>query len=349
MREYKAGDVIFKQGDDAHELYIVQSGKVQLFQGARVLETLSNDGIFGEMALIDSASRSATAVAITDAMLIPVSEDSFLSLIRNAPQFVLNVMRLLTRRLRERDRQYELMSADAIVGSIAHEIRQPLAAIATNAGAALRFLENKAPDYNEVRDALKRISTESHRASDVFDGIRALFKNVDAGRARIDINGIATEVLKSLRTELTAHGISVNSELTPGLPLVEGNRNQLHQVIFNLVQNAVEAMSATRDRSRVLQVRTERCGPDAIALGVQNLGPGIKAELLDRIFDAFITTKPSGMGLGLAICRTIVLHHDGQLTVSSDGEKGALFQLVLPVSTAEKSPVPLDEPLGSES
>ena len=245
---------------------------MQIFQGARVLETLSDHGIFGEMALIDSASRSATAVAITDTRLIPVSEDRFLSLIRNAPQFVLNVMRLLTRRLRERDRDYELMSVDAIIGSVAHEIRQPLAAIATTAGAALRFLEKKPPDYNEVRDALRRISTESHRASDVFDGIRALFKNVDAGRARIDINGIATKVLESLRTELTAHGILVNSELTPRLPLVEGNRNQLHQVIFNLVQNAVEAMSATRDRSRVLQVRTERCGPDAITLGIQNFG-----------------------------------------------------------------------------
>jgi signal transduction histidine kinase len=141
----------------------------------------------------------------------------------------------------------------------------------------------------------------------------------------------------------------VNSELTPELPLVEGNRNQLHQVIYNLIQNAVEAMNAIRDRSRVLQIRTERCGPDAIALGVQDSGPGIKAEQLDRIFDAFVTTKPSGMRVGLAICRTIALRHDGQLTASSDGERGALFQLVLPVSTAEKSPVPADEPVGSES
>jgi signal transduction histidine kinase len=258
-------------------------------------------------------------------------------------------MRLLTRRVRERDREYELMSVDAIIGSIAHEMRQPLAAIATNAGAALRFIDKASPNYNEVRDALKRISAESHRASDMFDGIRALFKNVDAGRGRIDINSIATEVVKSLRTELTAHGISMNSELAPGLPLVEGNRYQLHQVIFNLVQNAVEAMSATRERSRVLQVSTERCGPDAIALGIQDSGPGIKAEQVDRIFDAFVTTKPSGLGLGLAICRTIVLRHDGQLTVSSDGETGALFKLVLPVSTVEESPVPLDETLGSVS
>ena len=199
-REYKAGDVIFKQGDDAHELFIVQSGKVGIFQGDRVLETLSDHGVFGEMALINSAPRSATAVAITDAKLIPVSEDRFLSLISNAPQFVLNVMRLLTRRVRERDREYELTSVDAIIGSIAHEIRQPLAAIATNAGAALRFIDKASPDYDEVRDALRRISTESHRASDVFDGIRALFKNVNARQGRIDINSIATEVL-----EVTAH------------------------------------------------------------------------------------------------------------------------------------------------
>lgn len=197
VRDYKAGDVIFKQGDDAHELFIVQSGKVEIFQGDRVLETLSDHGIFGEMALIDSAPRSATAVAITDATLIPVSEDRFLSLISNAPQFVLNVMRLLTRRVRERDREYELTSVDAIIGSIAHEIRQPLAAIATNAGAALRFIDKASPDYNEVRDALRRISTESHRAGDVFDGIRALFKNVNGRRGRVDINSVATEVLES--------------------------------------------------------------------------------------------------------------------------------------------------------
>jgi len=330
-REYKAGDVIFKQGDVARELFIVQVGKVQISQNERVLEILSGDGVFGEMALIDSAPRSATAVAVTDTSLIPVSEERFLFLIANAPQFVLEVMRLLSHRVRERDRAHELVNVDAIIGSIAHEIRQPLAAIAAYAGAGLRFLQKDPPDYDEVREALTMISTQSRHASDVFDGIRALFKKVDAERVPIDINAIASEVLQSLRAELAELGITANSELTLGLPFVQGNRNQLHQVVLNLVQNAIEAMRTTSDKSRVLRVVSERAGADAIALTVKDTGPGIKTSQLPRVFDPFFTTKENGMGLGLAICRTIVSRHGGHLTVSSDGEQGASFRLVLPI------------------
>jgi signal transduction histidine kinase len=340
-REYKAGDVIFKQGDIAHELFIVQAGKVQISQNERVLEILSDYGVFGEMALIDSAPRSATAVAVTGTSLIPVSEERFLFLIANAPQFVLDMMRLLSHRVRERDRAHELVNVDAIIGSIAHEIRQPLAAIAAYAGAALRFLQKEPPDYNEVREALTMISTQSRHASDVFDGIRALFKKVDAERVPIDINTIPSEVLQSLRAELAEHGVTANSELTFGLPCVQGNRNQLHQVVFNLVQNAIEAMSTKSDRSRVLRIGSERAGPDAIALTVKDSGPGINTSQLPRVFDPFFTTKENGMGLGLAICRTIVSRHGGQLTVSSDGEQGALFRLVLPIWPTGKDQRPL--------
>jgi signal transduction histidine kinase len=336
-REYKAGEVIFKKGDIGRELFIVQSGKIKIFQDERILETLSEYGVFGEMALIDSAPRSATAVAITDAKLIPVNEEQFSFFIANAPHFVLDVMRLLTRRVRERDRAYELVNVDAIIGSIAHEIRQPLSAITANAGAALRLLEKASPDYIEVREILRRILTQGHEASDLFDGIRTLFKKVDAERAPVDVNVVASEVLEALRTDFTEHGVTARLELTSGLPFVEGNRNQLHQVVFNLVQNAMEAMSTTSDMRRVLKVSTELAGRDAIALAVQDSGPGIKTEQVGQVFDAFFTTKANGMGLGLAICRTIVLRHGGQLTVSSGDERGALFELVLPILTSEKA------------
>ena len=232
--------------------------------------------------------------------------------------------------LLERERDNKLMNVEAITASIAHEIKQPLAAIVMNGGAALQLLGNAPPDHDEVRAALNDIISDSHRTSEVFEGIRALFRKVDQERQLIDMNEIILRVLQSLRGELKDHGVTTRTELMSGLPLVAGNRNQLQQVIFNLVHNALEAMNTTTDRSRVLRVRTELRGRDAIAVAVEDSGPGIDPKQLDGIFDAFFTTKAHGMGLGLAICRMIIGRHGGQLTVSSDGKRGALFQFVLP-------------------
>ena len=128
------------------------------------------------------------------------------------------------------------------------------------------------------------------------------------------------------------HRVTANSEFASELPLFEGNSSQLRQVILNVVQNSIEAMSVTRHQKRILQMTPKRSGQNAIALKIQDSGVGIKPEQLDKIFDAFVTTKRGGMGLGLAICRTIVLRHGGQLTASSDGKNGALFEMVLPIS-----------------
>ena len=236
----------------------------------------------------------------------------------------------------ERERDNKLMSAQAITGVIAHEVRQPLASIVSNASAALRWLERTPPDHDELRAALIRIQGESHRTSEVFDAIRALFRKGDQGRQRIDVNEIIGEVLQSLLGELKRHGVEARSELT-GLALVDGNRGQLREVIFNLVDNALEAMDTTTDQSRVLRVTTELRGRDAIAVTVENSGPGIASQKLDSIFTAFLTTKSHGMGLGLAICRMIVEQHGGQLTASSDGKSGALFQFVLPAAATDKT------------
>ena len=232
--------------------------------------------------------------------------------------------------LLEHERDNKLMNVEAIAASIAHEIKQPLAAIVMNGGAALQLLGTAPPDHDEVRAALNDMIADSHRTSEVFEGIRALFRKVDHERQLIDMNEIILRVLQSLHSELKDHGVTTRTELMSGLPLVAGNRNQLQQVVFNLVHNALEAMNATTDRSRVLRVRTEHCGRDAIAVAVEDSGPGIDPKQLDGIFDAFFTTKAHGMGLGLAICRMIIGRHGGQLTVSSDGKRGALFQFVLP-------------------
>ncbi len=235
----------------------------------------------------------------------------------------------------ERERENKLLNMQAITAAIAHEVRQPLAALVTNANAALRFLGKVPADYDEARAALNRMISDGHRTSEVFDGIRALFQKTDQGRQPVDVTEIVREVLESLRDELKDHGIESRLELTSGLPPIIGHRTQLREVIFNLVDNAVDAMRATTDRSRVLRIRTEQRGSDAIIIAVEDSGPGLGPEQLEGIFDAFVTTKPDGMGLGLAICRMIIENHGGQLFASSDGKSGALFQCVLPTKLLE--------------
>ena len=238
-----------------------------------------------------------------------------------------------TNMMLERERDNKLMGAEAITAAIAHEVRQPLAGIVTNASAALRWLGRTPPDHDEVRAALNRIQSEGHRTSEVFDAIRALFRTGDGGRQQLDVNEIAVEVLESLRGEMKEKGVERRAELVE-LPLVDGHRGQLREVIFNLAHNAIEAMGSATDRIRILRVTSELHGSDAIAVAVEDTGPGIDPEKLDRIFTAFVTTKSQGMGLGLAICRMIVEQHGGQLTASSDGKNGALFQFVLPIASA---------------
>jgi signal transduction histidine kinase len=234
-----------------------------------------------------------------------------------------------------RERDNKLLNFETIAAAISHEIKQPLTAIVANGNAALALLDRSPPDVHEAREALSDIVGDGHRASETLDGIRALFQTADQGRQPIDMNRIALEVLQSLRSELNEHGVTARPELTSELPLIEGNRNQLQQVIFNLVHNAVEAMDATPNRSRMLRLTTERRDRNAIAVTVQDSGPGIDPKQIGSIFDAFVTTKAHGMGLGLAICRVIIERHGGQLSASSDGRSGALFQLVLPIKSED--------------
>jgi signal transduction histidine kinase len=234
-------------------------------------------------------------------------------------------------RLLEHERDNRLMNVEAITASIAHEVRQPLTAIASSGSAALRFLDGAQPDLQKVQTLLKKVTSESHRASEVFEGIRALFRKVDHGREPVDLNDVTLEVLKSFREELHGHNVIVRTELISELPTVEGHRSQLRQVIFNLVHNSLEAMEQTTGRRRVLLLRTELQSRDAIVMTVEDSGPGIDPKQLNEIFDAFVTTKQHGMGLGLAICRTIIERHSGQLSAISDGKNGTKFKIVLPI------------------
>jgi C4-dicarboxylate-specific signal transduction histidine kinase len=231
----------------------------------------------------------------------------------------------------ERERDNKLLNAQALTAAIVHEVRQPLSTIALNGSAALRFLGKTPPELAEVRAALNDMISDTHRTSEVLDGIRALFGKSNQERKQVEVNEIIRGVLQLSRKELQDHGVETRLELASELPLVDGHRRQLEEVIFNLVHNAIEAMDATTDRDRVLRVRTGLNGHHAIDVAVRDSGPGIDPERIDSIFGAFFTTKSHGMGLGLAICRMIIEHHGGQLTASSDGKNGSLFQFVLPI------------------
>lgn len=230
------------------------------------------------------------------------------------------------------ERDNKLMNIEAVTASLAHEVRQPLAAISINCSAAEHFLERVPPDLDKVRSSLSGVVKDCNRVSEVFETIRALFQRVNQKREPTAINEIVFEVLQSMRQELVDHGIATETELAPELQQVDGDRNQLRQVIVNLIHNAIESMDGMLDRSRVLRVSTKSLGPDAIVVSVEDSGPGINPTRLESIFDPFITTKPDGMGLGLAICRMIAQRHDGKLSALSDGENGAQFRLVLPVT-----------------
>jgi signal transduction histidine kinase len=222
------------------------------------------------------------------------------------------------------------MNLEAMVASISHEVRQPLASIASNGGAALRFLGHAPPNTGEVRLALNRMVNDSHRASQVFDNIRALFGKADRGYEPIDVNELVRGVLSSLQRELDDHGIESGYDLAPELPPVNGHRGQLQEVLVNLIRNAIDAMHAHDSNRRVLQLRTGPHGGNRIFVVVEDSGPGIDPVQLESIFDAFVTTKAQGMGLGLALSRMIIDRHAGQLSAAPAEPHGSIFRIVLP-------------------
>jgi signal transduction histidine kinase len=297
---------------------------------AIVLTTIFGIGHFGDSSLsIDNRVLEGQACILFVALSANIAAALFAERKASEERLVQSNMLL------ERERDNKLMNLEAITASISHELKQPLTAIVTNAGAAVRWLARTPPDHDEVRAALARIVDDGRRAGEVIDGIRALFRKGREGQGQIDVNEIVDGVLRSLAAELKDRGVEHRTELAQ-LPLVDGHRGQLQEVIFNLVQNAIEAMATVNERSRILRVRTEPHGGDAVAVVVEDSGPGIAPAQLDGIFSAFVTTKPHGMGLGLAICRLIVEPHGGELTASSDGRTGASFQFVLPIKSVDR-------------
>jgi PAS domain S-box-containing protein len=229
----------------------------------------------------------------------------------------------------ERERENKLMNVEAIIASIAHEVKQPLTAITTNSAAALRFAARTPPDLEEVCAALNRIVGQSQQASEVFDGIRDLFRKVSQTPEPIDLNELIRDAVETLHPELTDNGVLLHTQLEP-LPLVEGHKGQLQEVIINIVHNAIEAMQTSLGKRQIL-IKTKRHKDASVAVYVEDTGPGIDPSKLKTIFDAFVTTKTEGMGLGLAICQRIIETHHGELAAFSDGKSGARFEIILPI------------------
>jgi PAS domain S-box-containing protein len=227
-----------------------------------------------------------------------------------------------------------LTAAGQMAASIAHEINQPLASIALGCSASLRWLAKTPPNLEEVKVALNRISDASDRASQVVDGIRAMFKNDSREKVSVDLNKVIREVIVLLDAELQSHQILVKAELSPKLRPILADGVQLRQVIANLVTNAIEAMDAVDDRARSLRLKSAVSDPEGILITVEDSGPGIDPENLDRIFHPFFTTKSQGMGMGLSICRSIVEAHHGRLSARSVADRGSVFQIALPAGNA---------------
>jgi PAS domain S-box-containing protein len=217
-----------------------------------------------------------------------------------------------------------------LTASIAHEVNQPLAAIIANAGACLRWLDRETPNLPAARRSVEWIINGGNRASEVIRRVRTLAKNSGFEKVSLDVNEVVEEVIVLVQRELSSQLVSLRTELAPALPTILGDRVQLQQVIINLIMNGIEAMLPIMDRPRELVIRSGQDEAHRVFLSVTDCGVGISAENASRLFDAFFTTKSSGMGMGLSICRSIVEAHEGRLLASPNQGPGATFKFVLP-------------------
>jgi len=243
-----------------------------------------------------------------------------------------------------RSTQAELAHANRVAtmgqltASIVHEVSQPIAATVLNAQAALRWLGAQPPNLNEVRQILDQINDDGTRAGDIIDRIRALIKKAPPRKERVEINEAILEVIALTRGEVLQNGVSVRTQLAEGLPLIQADRVQLQQVILNLIVNAVEAMSGASEGARELLIATSGDASHGVLVSLRDSGPGLDAANLERLFDAFYTTKSSGLGMGLSICHSIIEAHGGRIWAGANEPRGAAFHFTLPLKQDEAVP-----------
>jgi C4-dicarboxylate-specific signal transduction histidine kinase len=243
--------------------------------------------------------------------------------------------------LRESERRYReaqmalahanrVTTMGQLTASIAHEVNQPIGALVTNAHVGLRMLGAEPPDLNQAREALEDIIKDGRRASHVIQRIRALVRKAPAQADELDINEVIVETVALARSEILRSGVVLETQLGRDLPSVRGDRVQLQQVIMNLVMNAVEAMSCMGEGTPELQIATDKDRDEHVAITVSDSGPMLEPESLNRFFEAFYSTKPTGMGIGLSICRSIIEAHEGRIWATANEPRGATLHITLP-------------------
>jgi C4-dicarboxylate-specific signal transduction histidine kinase len=224
-----------------------------------------------------------------------------------------------------------VMTLGELTSSIAREVNQPLAAVVTNGQAALRWLALEIPRLDEVRAAVERVVRDGNRASEVIQRIRALAKKNPTLMVSVDINDVIREAILLVQREVSSRGALLRTELASALPAVLGDRIQLQQVVVNLVINGVDAMASITDRPREIVIQSQPHETREVLVAVRDSGIGLDAESADRLFNAFFTTKASGMGMGLSISRSIIMAHGGRLWASPNADHGAAFQFTVPI------------------
>jgi C4-dicarboxylate-specific signal transduction histidine kinase len=252
-----------------------------------------------------------------------------------------NITRRVTSEESKEHLHHELAHASRIsllgemTASIAHEINQPLSSVVTNAEAGLRWLQRDVPDLVEVSSILERIVKNGNRAADIITTMKAMSRNGKTHRAPLQINDIVQEAVLILRSEISKRQVGLRLELSADLPLAAVDRTQILQVVVNLALNAAQAMADGQAWNRTLKVRTRHDGDDFIAFEVEDSGPGVDPAVRERLFESFYTTKDSGVGIGLSICRSIVEAHGGSIELISSPNLGARFNVRLPVTGTE--------------
>jgi C4-dicarboxylate-specific signal transduction histidine kinase len=236
---------------------------------------------------------------------------------------------------RLRIKELALMNRRAAIGqmsaSIAHEIKQPLSAILANSDVALHWLRKQTPDTAEISSAVESIAEDTLRANNIIDSVRAMFKNDDTLHDPLDINAVLRDVLTLLRVELIEHKIILRLGLQNDIAHMPADRAQMQQVFLNLIRNAIEAMQQVKDRPRQLRILSGVTESKEIVVTIEDNGQGVAPDVLARLFEPFVTTKGSGMGMGLSICRSIIESHGGHLSARAAMPHGAVFEITLPL------------------
>jgi C4-dicarboxylate-specific signal transduction histidine kinase len=217
-----------------------------------------------------------------------------------------------------------------LAASLAHEIAQPIATARNNARASMHFFDRSPPDLGQVREALTCVVDDADRAGDILDRIRDHIKKAPPRKECVDLNHAIIDVIALAQGAIVKNGVSIQTRLTEGLSHIQADRVQLQQVVLNLILNAVEAMGSIEEGVRELSITTKQQEVGGVLVAVHDSGPGIDPERLDRVFDAFYTTKSSGVGMGLSICRSIIGAHGGRLWADANQPRGAVFQFTLP-------------------